>query len=56
MNTRQLLLYTRVDLIGKTCSQCGRGEYNETSIHDDWEGKLHCDKCNHEVMRYQQKW
>jgi predicted SAM-dependent methyltransferase len=30
------------------------GRYHETSIHDDWEGVLHCTnkKCNHEVKRY----
>jgi hypothetical protein len=33
------------------------GRYHETSIHDDWEGVLHCTnkKCNHEVKRYKYK-
>ena len=38
------------------CTECGVGRYQETSIHDDWDGVLHCTnkKCNHEVIRY--KW
>jgi hypothetical protein len=38
------------------CTECGVGRYQETSIHDDWDGVLHCTnkKCNHEVKRY--KW
>jgi hypothetical protein len=33
------------------------GRYHETSIHDDWDGVLHCTnkKCNHEVKRYKHK-
>jgi predicted RNA-binding protein Jag len=36
------------------CTECGVGRYQETSIHDDWDGLLHCTnkKCNHEVKRY----
>ena len=36
------------------CNKCGVGRYQETSIHDDWDGVLHCTvkKCNHEVKRY----
>ena len=36
------------------CTECGIGRYVETSIHDDWDGVLHCNnkKCNHEVKRY----
>jgi hypothetical protein len=36
------------------CTECGVGRYQETSIHDDWDGVLHCNnkKCNHEVKRY----
>jgi hypothetical protein len=36
------------------CTKCGVGVYAETSIHDDWDGVLHCTnkKCNHEVKRY----
>jgi hypothetical protein len=36
------------------CTKCGVGHYQETSIHDDWDGVLHCTnkKCNHEVKRY----
>jgi hypothetical protein len=36
------------------CTECGVGRYQETSIHDDWDGVLHCTnkECNHEVKRY----
>ena len=42
------------DRNGQTCTKCGAGYYTETSIHDDWDGVLHCNnkKCNHEVKRY----
>lgn len=36
----------------ETCGRCGQGQYQETSIHDDWEGVLHCPVCNHKVKRY----
>ena len=44
------------DRKGQICTKCGVGNYQETSIHDDWEGVLHCTnkECNHEVKRY--KW
>jgi hypothetical protein len=44
------------DRMYQTCEKCGKGTYQETSIHDDWDGVLHCTnkKCNHEVKRY--KW
>jgi hypothetical protein len=36
------------------CTKCGIGRYQETSIHDNWDGVLHCTNraCNHEVGRY----
>ena len=36
------------------CTKCGVGHYQETSIHDDWDGVLHCTnkECNYEVRRY----
>ena len=42
------------DRDGQTCTKCGVGYYTETSIHDDWDGLLHCTNknCNHEVKRY----
>jgi len=42
------------DRKGQICTECGVGDYQETSIHDDWDGVLHCTnkKCNHEVKRY----
>jgi hypothetical protein len=44
------------DRKGQICTKCGVGNYQETSIHDDWDGMLHCTnkECNHEVKRY--KW
>lgn len=41
-----------VDMKGKTCKKCKKGKYDETSIYDDWDGKLHCVKCGHETKRY----
>jgi len=48
------LLAIADDRDGQTCTKCGAGYYTETSIHDDWDGLLHCSnkKCNHEVKRY----
>ena len=45
------------DRDGQTCTKCGIGYYTETSIHDDWDGVLHCNnkECNHEVKRYKSK-
>ena len=50
-------LTEEVDHTGKTCTKCKKGKYGETSIHDDWAGKLHCSnkKCNHEIKRWQPK-
>ena len=36
-------------MTGKTCEVCKEGTYAERSIHDDWDGKLTCDKCNHRI-------
>ncbi len=41
-----------VDNQGKTCTKCKKGKYEETSVQDDWDGVLHCNKCNHEVKRH----
>jgi hypothetical protein len=38
-----------MNLTGKTCERCKEGTYAERSIHDDWDGKLTCDKCNHRI-------
>ena len=45
------------DRLNQLCTKCGVGDYQETSIHDDWDGVLHCTnkKCNHEVKRYKHK-
>lgn len=34
----------------KKCRLCKKGKYVETSIYDDWDGKLHCSKCGSETM------
>jgi hypothetical protein len=34
------------------CFECGKGQYKETSLHDDREGELHCSACNHAVKRW----
>lgn len=54
--TNQLTLYSRLNLTGTLCEVCGQGSYQETSIYDDWEGKLHCTKCNHEIERLKEIW
>jgi hypothetical protein len=45
------------DRDGQICTNCCAGIYMETSIHDDWDGVLHCNnkECNHEVKRYKSK-
>jgi|19_taG_2_1085344.scaffolds.fasta_scaffold01209_3 RNase P subunit RPR2 len=39
----------------KICEECEEGLYIETSVHDDWEGNLHCSECGHEVRRWIKK-
>lgn len=47
------------DLMGTQCinstipsqEKC-QGRYEETSLYDDWQGNLHCSKCNHKTKRY----
>lgn len=43
-----------VDMLGKRCRECEIGTYQETSIYDDWEGVLHCNKCGHEELRHKE--
>jgi Zn ribbon nucleic-acid-binding protein len=43
-----------MDMKGKKCRACKKGKYIETSLWDDWDGKLHCSKCGHEVKRHQE--
>ena len=40
------------DMKHQKCTKCKKGVYAETSVHDDWEGVLHCDKCGHKIVRY----
>jgi len=41
-----------LDNKGNTCEHCGKGTYQETSIHDDMDGVLHCTECGVRVERY----
>lgn len=45
-------MMNKVDMKNRKCTRCGKGKYVETSVYDDWEGSLHCNKCNHCVSRY----
>lgn len=40
------------DMKNRPCMKCSKGLYVERSVHDDWEGVLHCDKCGHKINRY----
>jgi hypothetical protein len=44
-----------IDLKDTKCKTCGEGNYVETSLHDDWHGKLHCEKCKDEVNRWPER-
>lgn len=41
------------DLRHTACKECQTGQYQETTINDDWDGVLHCCDCNHCVSRYE---
>lgn len=41
------------DRKGNGCFYCFKGSFEETSVHDDWDGVLHCTACNREVSRWQ---
>ena len=41
-----------VDYTGHKCEKCHKGTYKETRLQDDWQGVLHCDKCNYETNRW----
>ena len=43
------------DMTGKTCERCKEGTYGERSIHDDWDGKVTCNKCSYRVDRHRNK-
>jgi len=40
-----------VDMMHKKCS-CGKGEYREMYLQDDWSGILHCNVCHKVTKRY----
>ena len=43
----------QTDLTGAKCSDAKcKGHFKETSMNDDMDGKLHCDKCGKETQRY----
>ena len=44
-----------VDMTGKKCEKCKKGTYQETGMHDDMDGVLHCTKCGTEVKRHPQR-
>ena len=44
---------SEVDMTGKKCAACKKGTYQETGIHDDMDGVLHCTNCNKEITRWQ---
>lgn len=40
-----------IDMMNKKCS-CGKGDFREMYLHDDWNGTLHCNVCNKVTQRY----
>ena len=50
--THQTGLYAKVDMTGTSCLQCNTGTYQETSLHDDIDGVLHCTTCRASTNRY----
>ena len=44
-------LLKSVDMMHKKCS-CGKGEYREMYLQDDWRGILHCNVCDKVTKRY----
>ena len=42
-----------IDMTGKKCTACKKGTYQETGMHDDMDGVLHCTNCNKEITRWQ---
>ena len=44
----------QVDMLGENCQECKQGTYRETSIYDDWEGVVHCNRCGHQEIRHKE--
>lgn len=40
------------DLLGMPCPECEKGLFDETTVDDERNGVLHCDKCNFETKRF----
>lgn len=47
-----VLPVSATDMTGTRCHKCGNGSFAETSLYDDLDGVLHCNKCGHKVDRY----
>lgn len=41
-----------INMQGSKHKGCRGGRYEETSIHDDWDGVLHCIKCGDRIEHY----
>ena len=41
------------DHLNNLCKICNSGTYQETELFDNWDGTLHCNKCDHKVDRFQ---
>lgn len=52
MTENQSDSYEIIDSIDKSCRKCKDGVYKEMSVYDELSGKLHCNKCNHEIVRF----
>jgi hypothetical protein len=42
----------RVDMTGKECEECHKGDYQETGVQDDMHGVLHCTNCGKQTDRW----
>jgi len=40
------------DMKGIKCTKCEKGTYQETGMHDDMDGVVHCTKCGHGTKRH----
>ena len=40
-----------IDMVNKKCT-CGKGDFREMYLHNDWNGTLNCKACDKETKRY----
>ena len=40
-----------IDMMNKKCT-CGKGDFREMYLQDDWSGTLHCNVCDKLTKRY----